>query len=104
MRATQPTLKALDEKAMELLVELLYVMASALGYEFDKVQLRRGAYFPRLLSEDAVARLEIRNNLVKLLSGQQPIPMAVMSLPVSQEVTEKQQQLSDAPFGCAYGQ
>ena len=85
-----------NEKGTELLVELLYAMAFALQYDFNKVQLKRGAYFPKLHGDDALAKLAIRDNLVKSLSGKQSIPMAVTQLPVSEEAVRRQQELSDA--------
>ena len=88
--------RAWDEKGTELLVELLYATAYALRYDFNKVQLKRGAYFPKLHSDNALANLAIRDNLVNLLSGKQSIPIAVTQLPVAEEAVKRQQELGDA--------
>jgi hypothetical protein len=38
----------------------MYAMSTALGYSFDKVQLKRGAYYPVAHSEADLAQLSIR--------------------------------------------
>jgi hypothetical protein len=96
--------RAWDEKGTELLVELLRAIAFALQYDFNKVQLQRGAYFPKLHGDDALAKLAIRDNLVKILSGQQPIPMAVTQLPISEEAVKRQQELGDALLKALLGE
>ena len=57
----------------ELFIELLYTMSRRLGYKFDKVRLKRGAYTPRAHGESEFMEGEMRENLVKILKGEQPI-------------------------------
>ncbi len=77
----------------ELFTELLYHISFALGFNFDRVQLRRGIYSPRAHDENEVAQLVIRNGLVRLLSGTEPLKMAVTSFPVSEEDANRQRQV-----------
>ena len=51
-----------NEKSDELFINLLHTMAQYLGYDFDKIQLKRGCYSP-------IAHDEFENNQNKLLRG-----------------------------------
>jgi hypothetical protein len=61
-------------KSEDLFTDMLYEMSQYLGYSFDKVHIKRGAYCPighgRLENDQAI----IRESLVKILSGQSPVP------------------------------
>lgn len=85
-----------DEKSIELLTRLLQTISTSLGYDFGEVQLKRGAYFPQGHADDNVARIAIRDSLLKILSGERPIPMAVVQFPVSEEAVATQKQVQDA--------
>lgn len=80
----------------ELFTDLLYKMSMALGYNFDLVQLKRGIYHPRAHDEQEIAQLTIRDNLVKILSGEKSFPMSVTSFPASKEAFDRQRQVQDA--------
>ena len=71
-------------------------MSLALGYDFGRVQLKRGIYYPRAHGEQENAQLIIRDSLVKILSGEKPLPMSVTSFPTSQEALDRQRQVQDA--------
>ena len=71
-------------------------MGIALGFDFDKVLLKRGVYTPRVHNEAENAQLSIRDSLVKILSGQQPIPMAVTHFPFSQDAVTLQEKVQSA--------
>ena len=65
------------QKGDDLLADLLYAMAQALGYHFDKVTIKRNVYTPVAhgqLEEDLNA---IRKGFVEVLSGTKRIPMDV---------------------------
>jgi hypothetical protein len=85
-----------NEKGIDLLVALLQTLANALGYDFNQVQLKRGAYYPQGHADDGLARIAIRDGLVALLSGKQTVKMDVTSFPVSQEALAKQLEVQDA--------
>ena len=79
-----------------MLVELLEAISKSLGYDFNKVQLKSGAYYPRAHADEKTALVAIRDNLVKVLTGQQSVRMAVVSFPVSEEALKNQQLLLEA--------
>lgn len=71
-------------------------MSKALGYDFNKVQLKRGCLLSARPFGRQVARTSIRDNLVKILTGAQAIPMAVVSFPVSDEALKSQLKVQEA--------
>jgi hypothetical protein len=100
---TSESLARWGKKGDDLFTDLLYAMAQALNYDFDKVYLKRGVYSPRAHGEEQVAQLMIRDSLVKILSGEQPLPMKVVSIPVSEGDTQKQRQIWDGLLECLAG-
>ena len=54
----------------ELFVELLFAMSQGLGFEFDKVHLKRGIYSPVAHGQDAEDLKTIREALVKIAKGE----------------------------------
>lgn len=76
---TQEELNSWSEKGNDIFIELLYSMAQALNYDFDRVLLKRGIYTPKAHSENELAQIGIRDSLLKVLSGEQPLPMSVVS-------------------------
>jgi hypothetical protein len=86
-------IQAWTTRGDELFTELLYFISVALGFDFDRVQLRRGIYNPRAHDENEAAYLLIRNGLVRLLNGTQPLKMEVTSFPVAQEDIDRQRQV-----------
>ena len=61
----------------ELFVNLLFAMSKDMDFDFDRVQLKRGIYYPRGHDELAFDHLAIRKLLVKVLSGERPLRMEV---------------------------
>jgi hypothetical protein len=88
--------RAHNEKGVDFLVTLLEAIAKALGYDFNKVQLKRGGYYPRGHADENAARAAIRDNLVKVLTGVQPVQMEVVRFPVSEEALKNQQLVQEA--------
>lgn len=80
----------------DLFTELLYKIANALGFDFDRVQLKRGIYYPRAHDENEIAQLAIRDSLVKILTGTESLRMAVTSLPLSEDAVQRQEKLQEA--------
>lgn len=96
-------LDAWARRSDDLFVDLLHSISLAVGYEFDKVQLKRGVYFPKAHDENEMAQLLIRDSLVKILTGEKPLPMAVTSFPFSKEANDLQMQLQEALLKQAKG-
>jgi len=59
----------------ELLVELLFEMGVALGYSFDKSQIKSGAYYPGGYSDAELDQLEARKLWLEVLRGRRQLPM-----------------------------
>jgi hypothetical protein len=102
--AAQDAIQVWSARGDELFTELLYKMSLALGYDFDQVQLKRGIYYPRAHGEQENAQMIIRDSLVKILSGEKPLPMSVTSFPTLQEALERQYQVQDALLEYLSGQ
>lgn len=77
----------------ELFVDLLYAMAPVVRYSFDKVQLRRGIYYPKGHFEIETALRNIQAGMASLLSGERALSMKIVELPVSDEQVEAQAEL-----------
>ena len=66
----------------ELFINLLYAVALDIGYKFDRVQLKRGAYSPRAHGDLEAESAELRRVTLSLLTGQHPLKMNVVALPM----------------------
>ncbi len=71
------------ERTVDLLVDLLHAMSEALDYEFDKVQIKRGAYYPQGHQDNETARQIIRDGMVRIATGQAALPIIVYPIPGS---------------------
>jgi hypothetical protein len=76
------------DKSSNFLVELLFKMSKVLGYDFNKVQLRRGCYTPGAHTEHDYQLLTIRRSLAAILDGKNAIPV---SFTISEEALAKQE-------------
>lgn len=79
------TLRMWSARGDELFSDLLYKMSLSLTYNFDQVQIKRGIYQPRAHGEQEYAQLAIRDNLAKILSGNQPLRVTLEARGTSQE-------------------
>jgi hypothetical protein len=68
-------------KGEELFVNLLFAIAVDVGFSFDRVQLKKGAYSPIAHGDVEMEQTVIRRCLVKLLSGNSALKMDVVNLP-----------------------
>lgn len=68
-------------KRTDLLVDLLYAMAIALGYSFNKTQLKNGTYAPVGHSRIEEERDRLRVLILELLEGKRDLPMRVTAIP-----------------------
>ncbi len=69
------------EKRSELLTKLLSAMASVLGYQFDEVDIRKGAYVPQQHVNDEQEQRALRSALLQLLAGKAVIKTEITALP-----------------------
>lgn len=84
----------------ELLVDLLYEMSVALGYNFDKVQIKAGSYYPSGYEEAEYENLQTRKLWLEILKGNKKLPISSEPSPSpvalqSAEQPEKQQEIKD---------
>jgi hypothetical protein len=64
----------------DLFVDLLFEMAKALDYDFDKQVIRRNAYMPQLYGDMEQEIHALRRGAVEVLEGKRPLPMRIMGM------------------------
>lgn len=69
------------ERGDELFIDLLYRMAKSLGYDFDKVTLKRGAYSPVAHGNMEMEHLAIRKGLAEWLGGTRNVGVVAITVP-----------------------
>jgi hypothetical protein len=84
------TLRAWTERCDEFFTDLMFALSNALGYNFDKVQLKRGAYYPMGHGQTEELLKKIQSGLASVLSGGLPLSMRVVEFPVSEEILKLQ--------------
>jgi hypothetical protein len=72
-----------EEKADELNAQLLDAMAKSLGYDFGKVHLKKGAYYPILFRNIEVEQHTLRRALLSLLDGTGKLKLPVATFDTS---------------------
>ena len=65
------------EKSAALTTNLLKAMGSCLGYDFDEVHLKKGAYYPQFLVDVENEQHQLRRETLELLAGHRKLPIAV---------------------------
>lgn len=85
--------KAHNERGIEYLVTLLAAMSGALGYNFNRVQLKRGGYYPQGHFDEATEQANLRKGFVELLNGSRALPIQTV---FPQEIFEKQILVQDS--------
>lgn len=70
----------------ELFVNLLYAIAEDIGYAFDRVQLKRGAYTPIAHGEIEAETSELRRATLSLVTGKHALKMNVVGFPIDGDV------------------
>jgi hypothetical protein len=65
------------EKSAPLTTSLLLAMGKCLGYDFDEVQIKKGAYYPVFLGNVEQEQHALRRLFLDVLSGKRRIPVGV---------------------------
>jgi hypothetical protein len=73
--------QAWADKRVDLLVELLYVMAKSLAYEFNKTQIKNGTYSPTAHGRVEEEQEKLRQFAIEWLEGKRSMPMFVTNFP-----------------------
>ena len=68
-------------RRVDLLVELLHAMGEALGYDFDKTQIKNGTCSPVAHGRIEEEQEAIRRLTLELLQGKRDLPMRVTNIP-----------------------
>lgn len=88
--ATEAAVLQWNIKRDDLFTDLLEALSAALGYNFDRVQLSRGIYFPVAHSKAEMRREVFEDSLIKLLVGETSLNMKVTEIPGDPETLEAQ--------------
>lgn len=83
---------AWNTKRHDLFIELLMKMAAAVGFKAEKERVL-GVYHPTGNFELEINQRKIVANAAKVFAGEQPLHMAVVHFPVSNEAVELQQRV-----------
>lgn len=83
-----------NTKGDELFVNLLFTLSQDLGYTFDRVQLKKGAYSPMAHGDLETEQRLLRKLAIRVLSGDRPMKMEVTGFPVHEEALAAQLNLS----------
>jgi len=95
-RDDEAMVKVWIDKKFDLLSDLLYEMGKSLGFNFDKVHIKKAGYLPKGYADQEEEQNFIRKSLVELFSEKRSIPMTIVSFPADPEVIEIQKQLQKA--------
>jgi hypothetical protein len=87
---TPTQLENWGQRGEELFTDLLVALASALNYDFDRVQLKRGIYHPRGHSDQEIRQEVAQRALLDILTGKTALPMKVVEFPFDNEAAELQ--------------
>ena len=71
-------------KRTELFLNLVHAMSQDVGFKFDRVQLKRGAYSPMAHEELEDDQRAMRKALLGALSGSTPLQMNIVGMPINE--------------------
>ena len=86
-------------KGFDLLVDLLFDMSQCLGYDFEKLRIKREAYMPQLFADIEAQQHALRKQLLELTdgTGRRKLPVAVFEQKFPDLADERQRHVEDAP-------
>lgn len=91
-------------KGDELFVNLLYAIALDVGFRFDRVQLKKGAYSPVAHGDLEFEQSAIRKLALRVLAGDTALKMNVASLPTDEATLKAQEELRTKVIAVLDGQ
>lgn len=86
-----PDINIWISKSDDLFTELLYTIAQAMNYDFDKVQLQRDCYRPIAHGDLETTQANILKGLEDIFSGKNSIPMTITNIPFNGANTRDQE-------------
>lgn len=72
-------------KREEIFINLLYAVALDVGFNFDRVQLKRGAYTPMAHEELESELRALRKAMLGGFTGESPLKLEVVRVPANEE-------------------
>ncbi|QZN91905.1 DUF6680 family protein [Idiomarina abyssalis] len=81
------------DKSNDLLSDLLYEMGISLGFEFDKVHIKKAGYIPKGYADAENEQIYIRKATIEVLEGKRPLPLDIVQMPFDQEAVDAQKEL-----------
>ena len=91
--------KVWADKCNDLLSDLLYEMGASLGFEFDKVHIKKAGYIPKGYADAENELTYIRRATIDVLDGQRPIPLNIVAVPSDPEAAAAQKEIQIALAG-----
>ena len=79
--------QAWGDKKTDLLVDMLYVMGKAVGYDFSKTQIKNATYAPAAHGRFEYEQERLRQLALELLEGKRSLPTIINPLPQQQPPT-----------------
>jgi hypothetical protein len=70
----------------ELFINLLYTISQDVGFKFDRVRLKRGAYTPQAHEEIEIEQRNIRKAILKTFAGESALNMNIVQMPSNPEL------------------
>ena len=102
--ATEAAITQWNIQAEELFLNLLEALTAALRYPFDRVQLRRGIYYPRAHSQAELRKEIFEREIVRLLMGDSSLNMKITEFPFSEEDAERNRMLQEGMLAALSGE
>ena len=93
--------RAWQEKSPEFLASLLQRMGFALGYDFDAVEIKKGAYHPEAYGAAELESLVLRRRLVEWLVTDKPVSVSVV--PADDAAREQGKTFLDSVLALLHG-
>ncbi|MGU9870080.1 DUF6680 family protein [Kluyvera ascorbata] len=79
-----PDINIWISKSDDLFTDLLYAIAQAMNYDFDKVQLQRDCYRPVAHGDLETTQANILKGLEDIFSGKTSLPMTITNIPFNE--------------------
>jgi uncharacterized protein DUF6680 len=67
----------MNEKTATLTTNLLIAMGESLGYDFDEIQIKKGAYYPMGLGNVEQEQHAVRRGILDVLQGRRRVPVGI---------------------------
>ena len=82
-------------KAEDLFLELVFAMSRDLGFKFDRVQLKRGAYYPKGHWDFETESTAGRKAWLEVVEGKRALKMEITNIPTPVPQTQEKQRIPD---------